>query len=443
MTERAQRAREPVTTYTMVDGDHVAYQVAGSGPDLLFLPPMSGSHVDLRSGYEWNTVWYRDLTATHRVISLDRRGLGASDQPSRPITWEDWLDDVVAVLDAVRSDQVSVFAGAESTPLALLLAATYPRRVHSLVLFNADVCLGDDARGRRRDAWVESWGRDDAPLPGADGDPELARLSRRMQRMVASPATIKRLWYEIIRRTDATHILPMVRVPVTVIVRPERGDDSVGEAAEVVDALPDARLVEVPGRTWAFHEENAALLQVIRASVGGDGGAQDPDRVLGTVLFADVVGSTERARGLGDRSWRATLDVHDGVVRGVLEAHSGRLVNTAGDGALALFDGPARAIRAGTGIMTAPGALPVRVGVHTGEIERRGDDVAGIAVHVGARVGALAAQGEVLVSRTVRDLVAGSGIRFEERGRHVLKGLDEEWELYAVVSAASTAAMSR
>ncbi len=425
--------RDRVTAFATVGADLVAYEVAGSGPELLYIPSVNGSHVDARTGYDPANAWYRELSTFARTISLDRRGLGASDPPSGAFTWRSWVDDVVAVLDDASVTRSAVLAANDSVPVALLLATAHPERVSSIICINPMLAPQQDpAYLRHMDEAFEAWGRDDgaAPFSPTASALEVSTL-RRLQRMVASPGTAERLWRNVLRGIDARELLPSIAVPVTVLHRPAA---PIGEQAvrDMKSGIRDVRLVSLPGKTPFLHEESGAIVEAIRQAMADGHGLGLTARRLGTVLFADIVGSTAAAWAAGDHAWRTRLDTHDLIVESIVELHGGRVVNAAGDGFLAIFDEPLRALRAATSLVSASDALPLRIGIHTGEIEWRGDDVSGIGVHVGARIGALAAENEILVSRTVRELVSGSGMRFLPRGQHSLKGLDEEWEIHAV-----------
>jgi class 3 adenylate cyclase len=443
----------PEVHYTRSADVAIAYQVIGDGPmDMLF---MRGTLADLLAA--WDQPLFVDhvegLASFSRVILFDKRGSGLSDPVSELPTLEARMDDVRAVLDALGSDRATMWTAHEAARLAVLFAATYPERTSSLILFDPS------ARG--------SWAPDYPWSPtAAEWEVELQEmadrwgdrsyLSERGRRYVPTRAADERfvdwyVWY--MRRSaspseavayhrmamdgDVRDVFSAVRCPTLILHRPEARD----EASDVASRITGAKRVEVPGLadgfSWADPPANAFMLEETRQFVGGVGGASLVDRVLATVLFTDIVGSTEAASELGDEEWKRLLRRHHEAVRRVLDQYRGHEVSTAGDGFLATFDGPARAVRAALAAHEAvePLDLRLRAGVHTGEVELVGDDVAGITVHIGARIGASAAPGEVLVSSTVRDLVAGSGIEFEERGEHELKGVPGRWRLYAVVDA--------
>lgn len=419
--------------YVNVGGDSVAYHVAGRGPDLLYLASMNASHVDSRFGYDPSHAWYRDMSNFSRTISLDRRGLGASDPATGEFTWESWAEDVVAVLDEVDSKECTVLAVWDTTAIALLLASKHPHRVRSIIAFNPIHLRPVDApQLADLDAAYAAWGREGGVTPLSPGaSPEQAATLRRLERIVASPSNAWRLWHDVVRPMDGRHLSRTVPVPVVVLDRPDR-PGSHAAAEQLAAEVPNGRIVHLPGRTVYLHEESGAILEAIRDVLAEGERASDSTRCVLALLFVDIAGSTALAAALGDYAWRARLDAHDRVLRGIVELHGGRVVNTTGDGSLVVFETPSRALRAARSLVAAPDALPLRIGLHVGEVERRGEDVAGISVHVAARIVALAVEGQILVSRTVRDLVAGAGLSFDHSGRHRFKGIDEEWDIYAV-----------
>jgi len=434
----------PRTRYARNGGVSIAYQVAGDAPhDVLLVNSWVSQMEHLWTEPRLARMFGR-LTEFARLIQFDRRGSGMSDRvPPAPL--EEQMDDVLAVLDAAGSERAAVLAETEGTALACLFAATHPERVSSLSLFAPipritaapDYPWAHDAA--RREAFIERtvarWGEGvtaDAAAPGAAESPGLREWFGRMERLAVGPAAVEPAM-RVIGRTDVRPILPLIRVP-TVVTR-RRDDERVDRrhAEYICDHVPGARLVELPGAdSILFLEDTEPLVDRIEELVTGSRAARPPERVLATVLFTDIVGSTQRAAEAGDRRWRELLDAHQALVREALAAHGGEEVKTLGDGFLATFDGPARAVRCALEAVARSGAagVPVRAGVHTGECERVGNDVAGIAVHIGARVMGEAGAGEVLVSRTVTDLVAGSGLRFFSRGAQALRGVPGEWELF-------------
>jgi len=441
----------PQATYVDVAGSRVAYTVSGEGPlDLLYLTTWL-SHIDYRWEHPRYAHWFGTMQSFSRLVMFDRRGSGASDPfPTNTTpTWEDWLDDALAVLDAAGSKRSALVAVADGGPEAILLAATYPERVSALVLVNTTPCFS------RSDSFPEgstpeqiqmitsmmekTWG-DDAlvqlAIPSMVGDPEFLAFWARYQRMAMSPRQAgeqARLTVQM----DVRGVLSTINVPTLVVQRREVQfpfyKREMGQY--LASHIEGATYVEVDGSDVNPAIGNVdEILEAIEEFLTGHRPAGQPDRVLATVMFTDIVGSTEKASEIGDRRWRALLDQHDATVRSAVERNRGRLVKHTGDGILATFEGPNRAIRCGWKLRDEvhQHGIAVRIGVHTGEVERRNGDIGGIAVHVAARVMALAQAEEVLVSSTVKDLVAGSGIEFADRGEHALKGLPEEWRLLAV-----------
>jgi pimeloyl-ACP methyl ester carboxylesterase len=439
----------PETWYAKSGDVNIAYQDVGDGPfDLVYVPGWV-SNVELLWEKPKPARFLERLASFSRLILFDKRGTGMSDRVStdRLPTLEQRMDDVRAVLDAVGSENAALLGHSEGSSMSVLFAATYPERSRALVL------VGAFAKRLRSDdyPWAPSleerletieeverdWGAgleitDYAPHE----DPALLEWYSTCMRRSASPgaaAALLRMNSEI----DTRHILPSIRVPTLVLTRTGDRDVTVDEGRWLASQIPGARFVELPGDEhllWAGDQDG--LLAEIEEFLTGTRSAPDYDRVLSTVLFTDIVGSTERARELGDRGWHEVLDEHHARVRSVLEQYRGREVDTAGDGFFASFDGPARAIRAACAVREGVQGLgiQIRAGLHTGECELMRDKIGGIAVHTGARVAAAADPGEVLVSSTVKDLVAGSGIVFADRGERELKGVGS-WRLYSVVDA--------
>lgn len=435
------------------DGVHIAFQVVGDGPLDLAFQSMGASHVELAWELPSFARVFRRLASFSRLIRFDMRGTGLSDpfNLSELPSLEQQATDMLSVLDAAGCDRVALVANGHGGSLAIFFAATYPQRTSALVL---DGCCARLARAPdypwgiptevlnralARRAEGERTGRLEGlkPIaPSAVRDPEFAAQWVRYSRSVNSPATARALG-EMHVFADVRPALPSVQAPTLVLYR--RDDHYAGKphATYLAEHIRGAKLVELPGEdNLIFAGNSDADVEEIEEFLTGTRHPTDTDRVLATVLFTDIVASTERAATLGDRAWRGLLDAHDRVVRRQLERFRGREVNTVGDGFVATFDGPGRAIQCACAIRDAVKALEieVRTGLHTGEIEIRGDDVAGIAVHIAQRVSALAHPSEVLVSRTVTDLVAGSGMQFDDRGEHGLKGVPGSWHLYSVVA---------
>ena len=441
----------PLTRYARSGDVNIAYQVIGEGPfDLVYVP---GWVTNLEYGWESPLVarYYQRLASFSRLILFDKRGTGLSDRvPNTALpTLEQRMDDVRAVMDAVGSERAAVMGHSEGGNMCVLFAATYPDRTIALVTFGIYVKRIPSPEypwaptPEERERWLrrleEEWGgvvdlEDLAPSLALD--PGFREWWSTYLRVSASPSAAVALG-RMNTQIDVTPILPSVRVPTLVLHRVGDRDIRVEEARYIAEHIPGARLVELPGDDhlpWTPDMDLA--LDEVEGFLTGSIRRPEPDRVLATVLFTDIVDSTARAADLGDRRWRETLQAHQGVVRRELKRFRGREIKTTGDGFLATFDGPARAIRCAFAIRDASrqAGLDVRAGLHTGECETMPDDIGGIAVHIASRVVTEAQPGEVLVSRTVKDLVAGSGIEFSDRGSRSLKGLDAEWQLFAAVA---------
>ena len=435
------------TRYAKSGDLHIAYQVAGSGPtDLVYVPTWIGQ-IEVLMEEPTIAAFIERLTRFARVISFDRRGSGLSDPWVGPPTLEDQIDDVLAVMDAVGCERAAMMGVLEGGPLAMTFAASHPERTSALVLYSTfartrwapdyDWPPRDEERDERIEWLVGQWGQGGVTVgiaPSRAGDPAFREWAGKMERYAASPGTIRKIM-QFVGKTDVRHVLPTIRVPTLVMHRRDDGFLGVEHSRYIAQHIPGARYVELEGSDGLFSAgDSEAVLGEIEEFLTGARHEQEADRVLATVLFTDIVGSTGLAAEVGDSQWRSLLQRHDEVVRRELDRHRGRWVKSTGDGVLATFDGPARAVRAAGSISQAvrPLGLEVRGGLHTGEVEVIGDDVGGLAVHIGARVMSRAGPGEVLVSSTVKDLVVGSGISFEERGTHELKGVPGEWRLFAV-----------
>ncbi len=437
----------PETHYAKSGDVHIAYQMVGDAPRDLILVPGFVSNIEVFWEDPAVARFFERLASFSRLILFDKRGTGLSDRVADLPNLETRMDDVRAVMDAVGSERAALCGISEGGPMCALFAATYPARTSALLLLGSYARPRNGAEnpgGRSPDdqrAWLETcereWG---GPIGLAQRGPTLVHDERvrrwwaRYLRMGASPAAavaLARMNYEI----DIRHVLPAIRVPTLVLH--SAGDRAVDVrlGRYLADHIQDARYVELPGidhLPWGADAD--AILDEVEEFLTGVRSGPEPDRVLATVLFTDIVGATEKAAALGDRRWRDVITQHHELVRQQLGRFRGREIDTAGDGFLAAFDGPARAIRCGCAIVDAvrPLGLRIRTGVHTGECEIIGDKLGGIAVHIGARVAALAAPDEVLVSNTVKDLVAGSGLGFQDRGVHTLRGVPGEWRLFAV-----------
>ncbi|MEE1610401.1 adenylate/guanylate cyclase domain-containing protein [Microvirga sp. CF3016] len=433
----------PIDTHYARSGDlRIAYQVIGQGPlDLVFVPGFI-SNLDLYWDEPNMAHFLSRLGAFSRLILFDKRGTGLSDRLGHLPTLEERMDDVRAVMDAVGSSRAALFGISEGGAMSMLFAATYPERTHALILYGtyADFhtwVLPPDRFETFLERIDQTWGQGESLstfAPSRMADERFKRWWARFERMGASPSAVITLM-RMNSQIDVRHILPAIRVPTLVLHR--SGDTRVNvEGGRYLAAnIPGASYVEFPGRDhvmWAGDVN--PLVDAIEQFLTGTHGESEPDRVLATVLLTDIVDSTRIAEAMGDRRWHALLGEHDRIAREAIDRFRGREVKTLGDGFLATFDGPARAVRCASAIIDAlrPLSLDVRCGVHTGEIEMKGDDIGGIAVHIAARIASRANGGDVLVSRTVRDLVAGSNLHLEERGNHALKGLSEPMTLYAV-----------
>jgi class 3 adenylate cyclase len=429
----------------------IAYQVVGDGPfDLVYVPGFV-SNIELMWEEPGLARFLERLGSFSRLILFDKRGTGLSDPvpTDRLPTLEERMDDVRAVMDAVGSGRAALLGHSEGGNMCVLFTATYPERTTALILVGcyAKRIRSDDYpwaptvedRARGIEQTEATWGSPEAfreLAPSKGRDEAFQRWIGRYLRQSASPKAAAALM-RMNTKIDVRDVLPTIGVPTLLLYRTHDADVHVDEGRYIGGRIPGARFVELPGEDHLMWTGDVdALLDEIEEFLTGVRRGPDPDRVLATVLFTDVVGSTETATRLGDRAWRTLLDRHHDVVRRELARWRGREVDTTGDGFLATFDGPARAIRcavtASEGVRDL--GLQIRAGLHTGEVEIAGEDVRGIAVHIGSRVAALAGPDEVLVSRTVADLVAGSGIVLAERGEHELKGVSGTWLVYAVES---------
>jgi pimeloyl-ACP methyl ester carboxylesterase len=439
----------PETRYAKSGDVNIAYQVVGEAPlDLVYVPGWI-SNVELMWEESTHAHLLRRLSSFSRLILFDKRGTGLSDPVplDRLPTLEQRMDDVRAVMDAAGSERAALFGSSEGGLMSILFAATYPERTRALIalaIYAKRIWSPDypwaptpEARAAEIASIERRWGGEmDISDLAPSADEAFKRRAVAYLRRSASPGAAVAL-LRMNTQIDVRGVLPTIRVPTLVLQRVADRDVSVEEGRWIAARIPGAKYVELPGDEhliWAGDVD--AVVDEVEEFLTGSRPVHDADRVLATVLFTDIVGSTERAAGLGDRRWRDVLEQHHAIVRRELERFRGREVDTAGDGFLATFDGPARAVRAAFAARDGIGELgiEIRAGLHTGECELMGDKVGGIAVHTGARVAGAARPGEVLVSSTVRDLVAGSGIEFADRGEYELKGVGS-WRLYSVVDA--------
>jgi class 3 adenylate cyclase len=442
---------QPETRYASSGDVSIAYKVYGEGElDLVVVPGFS-CHVEIMWEFEPSRRFFEGLGSFSRVMMFDRRGSGLSDPVAEAPPLEVRMDDVRAVMDAAGSQRAALLGISEGVPMSLLFAATYPERVQALV------CYGGTARATYADdypwavpaeALVEStvellapnWGDGsitEVTAPSQAENPEVRAYIGRMQRATTSPGMMWKLG-KMFMDLDVRDIVPSVHTPTLVLHRRHDRLVNVRHGRWLAEHLPNARLVELDGDDHdPRYERVDEWLGEVQEFLTGARAERQPDRKLTTVLFTDIVDSTRTATELGDRRWREVLEGHQRDVRRALDRFSGREVKSTGDGFLATFDGPARAIQCARELIKSsePRGIRIRAGLHTGECEVMGDDIGGIAVHIAARVSAHAEPSEVLVSRTVKDLVAGSGIQFSDRGTHTLKGISDTWQLHAVIGS--------
>ena len=444
---------EPDTRYALLDGDRVAYQVVGDGPVDLVLCAGVFTALDATWAHPEAAAAIRRLADHCRFIMFDQRGVGASDVvpldalPPLEARW----DEVRAVMEAAGSERAVLFGVQEGGPPAMLGAATEPDRVSGLILFHSparyrwaeDYPIGfTDERIAQWRGMMSDWDVDamlNNSFPSRADDERFLNWGRKYLRAVAAPGSMRIYVDEMINR-EVRDLLPSVHVPTLVLHRRAYRWIPAEMDRYVADHIEGARYVEVPGGDAAiFFDEVDAMIRVFReflSEVEPTGTATaKPERMMATVLLTDIVDSTRRAQEVGDAEWVHLLQVHDDLSRSIVEQHGGRIIKTTGDGVLAVLDGPGRGLLAARELTRAleRAGLPVRAGLHTGEVEQRGDDLGGVGVHIAARVMAAAGGGEIMVSRTIKDLVVGSQFRFEDRGTHTLKGVDEGWQLFALV----------
>jgi class 3 adenylate cyclase len=443
----------PPVRYVRIGSEHIAYRAVGSGEqDYCIVLPTLGTIEMLAEPPARRIV---EGVASHsRVISFDRRGAGLSDPVATPPTLEEQMADVIGVLDACGSTTTVLSAEVEGAMLAVMAAATYPDRVSHLVLLHPMARLTNapdydftwpDVETRQREfvqPLLARWGTGEngalaSPVMAAR-DPDFLRWWGRWERLSASPGTMQQRM-ALQEQMDVRAILPRVQCPTLIMDRPDAKTMDSGHARYFAEHIPNAVLKELPGRdAVSFGDGIEAWLEAVEEFTRGAVNERGSQRALATVMFTDIVGSTTRAAELGDRRWRQTLEGHDRLTRDLVGRFGGRAIKSTGDGFLATFDGPARAVRCATSLERAIRDLGIelRAGLHAGEVELIGNDVGGMAVHIGARIGALAGPGEVLASSTVRDLVVGSGIEFSDRGEHDLKGVPGAWRVFAATADA-------
>jgi class 3 adenylate cyclase len=430
----------PQTHYARSGDINIAYQVMGSGPVDIIMVPGFVSHVEFAHELPGATAFLRRLSTFARVVTFDKRGQGLSDRISGAPSLEQRMDDVRAVMDDIDSRRAVIVGFSEGCAMSALFAATYPERVVQLILFGGFAVAPHPSTGaeERIARVVKAWGTGETMktvVPSQAASQEAVARFAKLERLSASPGAVRAIAL-LNAQIDVRPILPTVRVSTLVLHRRADARVPIEFGREMAAQIPSARFVEYPGGDHAFWTgDTEALLGDIEEFVTGhrDTSAVELERVLATVLFTDIVDSTRSAAAMGDQRWRRMLDDHDQLAQQVIDRHRGNLVKSTGDGILATFDGPGRAVRCALAFGSAVRqiGLPVRAGLHTGEIDVRGKDIGGIAVHAAARVMSHCGSDEVLVSRVVTDLVAGAGLKFADRGSHELKGLPGRWDLFA------------
>jgi class 3 adenylate cyclase/alpha-beta hydrolase superfamily lysophospholipase len=439
----------PETKFTQNGEISIAYQVVGNGPFDLVIVPGFVSHLEQAWEDPSYSRFLMHLASFSRLILFDKRGTGLSDRIGGIPTLEERMDDVRAVMDSVDSQQAAFFGISEGGPMSVLFAATYPERATALVLYGSiakgsrapDYPWGGDLEDDGTKAWLEGWRTKwggvyeiETWAPSMADDEVFRQWWAKYLRLSASPSAVIKV-FEMNMGIDIRDILPSIQIPTIVLHR--TGDQAVEieQGQYLAKNIPGAKFLELSGEDhlwWVGDSES--IVNEIQEFLTGEQPPMEIDRVLATVLFTDIVDSTKRTAEMGDSRWKDVLDTHNAVMVKEINRFRGRTIRSTGDGYLAVFDGPGRAIRCGTAVRNELGqhGIEIRTGLHTGEIDLMGDDVGGIAVNIAARVLAEAADNEVWVSRTVKDLVVGSGFTFEERGTHNLKGVPGEWSLYSV-----------
>jgi class 3 adenylate cyclase len=443
-------AGAPEIHYVKTEDGYVAYQIFGEGPyDILFIGNWA-SNIEVMWEHPSMARYLERLGRFARVICFDKRGAGLSDPvPLGALpTLEHWMDDARIVLDAAGSEQAALIGDAEGGLMAMMFAATYPQRTRALVLVNAfakmlragDYSIGmpEEAAERFLEIWERAWGKGivlELSAPSVATDPQMQYWVGRYMRLSAPPAACTRM-YRWVLQVDVRSALPSIQGPTLILHRADNRHYRAPMGRYLAEHIPDAKYRELPGADWYPPFVSAEpVLDEIEEFLTGTRPVPAQDRVLATVLFTDIVNSTDLAARLGDQRWLDLRAAHDGLVRTQLDRYRGKVVATTGDGFLATFDGPARAVRCASEIASAVRSLgiQIRAGLHSGEVEIQDGQIAGIAVHIAARVMAFASEGRVLVSGTVKDLVVGSAIQFADRGSHLLRGIPGEWRLFEVI----------
>jgi class 3 adenylate cyclase len=441
---------QPQTHYTKSGDVHIAYQIIGKGPiDLVFVPGFV-SHVEASWKSFTQAKFFNRLASFSRLILFDKRGTGLSDRSSQLFSLEQRMDDVRAVMDAAMSDRAAIFGISEGGPMSILFAATYPERTSPLIMYGAyakRAWAKDYPFGWRDEEWVaffdnveNHWGTTKGVdlniwAPSVAHDERVWEDVATYMRLAASPGAVRAVM-QMNREIDVRHVLPSIRVPTLITHRIGDRNIRIQQARYMAEKISGAKLIELPGDDhMPWFGDIDSLLGEVEEFLTGVRPEPQADRILATILFTDIARATERAAELGDQKWNHLLTRHHELIREELKRFRGREIDTAGDGFFATFDGPARAISCAKAIQNAVTklGLNVRIGLHTGECEVIDDKVSGIAVHIGARVVNYAAPGEILVTSTVKDLVAGSGLSFAYRGKYELKGVPGEWHLFESV----------
>ena len=441
----------PKTKYARSGDVHIAYQITGNGPFDVVWAPGTMSHLDLDWEIPQRALFFERFSQFCRLIRFDKRGTGLSDRPVKMATLEERTDDIRAVMDDVGIERANIFGVSEGGSMACLFAATYPERVNSLLVWGAQarwIGSPDHPWGQTQEQHDQMIAMIDEDWPsfdyitgpgagvGKDADPAFIESISRYMRAAANPSAV-RAYEQMNGQIDTRPILPSIQAPTLVMNRAGDPCANVEAARDMASRIPGAKFKEYPGDSHSMMlDDMETVLSDIQEFITGERPIDSSDRVLATVLFLDIASSTERAAELGDTPWRNLLNSYYAIVRKELARFRGKETNTTGDAFLATFDGPARAVRCGLAIALAVRQLgiEVRAGVHTGECELMGDNVGGIAVHTGARIMAKSEPGAVLVSATVKDLVSGSGINFQDCGVHQLKGVPGEWRLFSARS---------
>ena len=446
----------PKTHFVDVEGSDVAFQVLGDGPvDLVYFYGI-GAHIEMYWDAPLARPFLRRLASFSRLILFNRRGTGASEGVPRTAipTWEEWTEDLLAVMDAAGVRRAALFATLDGGPIAVLFAAMHPERVSALILQTTaarylrseDYPIG--ASDETVDAVIKTiestWGTPELLAlvnPSMAGNIEFLEYGARWFRASATPRSAAAQFDYMLRNLDVRKALPLVQVPTLVIHARGSALLPIAHGRYIADHIAGARLVELPGGDTAITPDNYVIADDVAEFLTGSRPELPVDRIFTTIVFSDIVGSTQLAAAIGDARWRKLLDAHDQAIRNEFRRFRGEEVNTTGDGFVASFDGPARAIRCADAMIktTRDLGIEIRVGLHTGECDARGTQLGGLAVHIAARVGALAEGSQILVSSAVKDLVAGSGIQLEDRGTHTLKGVPDTWRLYSVCTKAPEA----